>query len=108
MLRGAAVAAVTAGLGIGATRPAEAADASVTATSLDGADASVTATSLDGADASVTATSLDGADAITMSLTGGALGWSARRDGATARRPWPVRPWACDWATEPSSAPTPS
>ncbi|MGW3177047.1 twin-arginine translocation signal domain-containing protein [Streptomyces sp. NPDC001153] len=36
VLKGAAVAAATAALGIGSTYPAEASDASVTATSLDG------------------------------------------------------------------------
>ncbi|MET7698342.1 glycoside hydrolase family 97 catalytic domain-containing protein [Streptomyces sp. NPDC005485] len=59
ILKGAAVTAAAAALGVGATHPAEAADASVTATSL------------------------DGATSITMSLTGGALTWSARRDGVT-------------------------
>jgi alpha-glucosidase len=59
VLKGAAVTAATAALGIGSTYPAEASDASVTATSL------------------------DGTTSITMSLTGGALQWSARRNGAT-------------------------
>ena len=59
VLKGAAVVAATAALGIGSAYPAEASDASVTATSL------------------------DGTTSITMSLTGGSLQWSARRDGAT-------------------------
>ncbi|MER6125476.1 glycoside hydrolase family 97 catalytic domain-containing protein [Streptomyces sp. NPDC001795] len=59
VLKGAAVTASVAALGVATTRPAEAADASVTATSL------------------------DGTTTITMSLTGGALRWSARRNGAT-------------------------
>ncbi|MER6027766.1 glycoside hydrolase family 97 catalytic domain-containing protein [Streptomyces sp. NPDC001851] len=59
VLKGAAVAAATAALGIGSTYPAEASDASVTATSP------------------------DGTTGITMSLTGGSLQWSARRKGAT-------------------------
>ncbi|MER6069629.1 glycoside hydrolase family 97 N-terminal domain-containing protein [Streptomyces sp. NPDC001817] len=59
VLKGAAVAATTAALGIGSTYPAEASDASVTATSA------------------------DGTTSITMSLTGGSLQWSARRKGAT-------------------------
>ncbi|MDF2263976.1 glycoside hydrolase family 97 catalytic domain-containing protein [Streptomyces coacervatus] len=59
VLKGAAVTAATAALGIGSTYPAAAADASVTATSL------------------------DGTTSITMSLTGGSLQWSARRNGAT-------------------------
>ncbi len=58
VLKGAAVAAATAALGIGSTCPAEASDASVTATSP------------------------DGTTSITMSLTGGSLQWSARRKGA--------------------------
>ena len=59
VLKGAAVTAATAALGIASTYPAEAADASVTATSL------------------------DGTTSITLSLTGGSLQWSARRNGAT-------------------------
>ncbi|MFE8949406.1 glycoside hydrolase family 97 catalytic domain-containing protein [Streptomyces sp. NPDC007856] len=59
VLKGAAVAAATAALGIGSTYPSEASDPSVTATSP------------------------DGTTSITMSLTGGSLQWSARRKGAT-------------------------
>ena len=58
LLKGAAIAAGTAAAGIGATGTAAAADASVTATSP------------------------DGSTTITMSLTGGALSWSAERRGA--------------------------
>src|SRR5689334_8981366 len=58
LLKGAAIAAGTAAAGIGATGTAAAADASVTATSP------------------------DGSTTITMSLTGGALSWSAERGGA--------------------------
>lgn len=59
ILKGTAVTASAAALGIATPRPAEAADASVTATSL------------------------DGATTLTMSLTGGVLRWSAQRNGAT-------------------------
>ncbi|WP_037684434.1 glycoside hydrolase family 97 protein [Streptomyces griseus] len=58
LLKGAAVAAGTAAAGIGATGTAAAADAAVTATAP------------------------DGSTTITMSLTGGALSWSAKRRGA--------------------------
>ncbi|MFF7266368.1 glycoside hydrolase family 97 catalytic domain-containing protein [Streptomyces sp. NPDC008159] len=59
LLKGAAVAAGTAAVGIGTTGTAAAADASVTATAP------------------------DGSTTITMSLTGGVLSWSAKRRGAT-------------------------
>ncbi|MFI5676683.1 glycoside hydrolase family 97 protein [Streptomyces cellulosae] len=59
VLKAAAVTASAAALGIAGADPAEAADASVTASSL------------------------DGTTTITMSLLGGALRWSAKRDGAT-------------------------
>ncbi|MGW2724393.1 glycoside hydrolase family 97 catalytic domain-containing protein [Streptomyces sp. NPDC001492] len=59
LLKGAAVAVGTAAAGIGAAGTAAAAD-----------------------DASVTATAPDGSTTITMSLTGGALSWSAKRRGA--------------------------
>ncbi|WP_258193921.1 glycoside hydrolase family 97 protein [Streptomyces sp. MA5143a] len=59
LLKGAAVAAGTAAVGIGTTGTAAAADASVTATAP------------------------DGSTTITMSLTGGVLSWSAKRGGAT-------------------------
>ncbi|MFG2133556.1 glycoside hydrolase family 97 catalytic domain-containing protein [Streptomyces sp. NPDC048751] len=59
ILKGAAVTASAAALGVAATRPAEAADASVTATSL------------------------DGTTTLTLALTGGALRWSAARNGRT-------------------------
>jgi alpha-glucosidase len=75
VLKGAAVTAATAALSFGATRPAEAADASVTATSL------------------------DGATAITMSLTGGALQWSARRNGATVVESSAMGLWLSDGTT---------
>ncbi|WP_327312034.1 glycoside hydrolase family 97 protein [Streptomyces sp. NBC_01235] len=61
ILKGAAVTASAAALGIVGTRPAAA----------------------EATDASVTATSLDGTTTITMSLIGGALQWSARRNGTT-------------------------
>ncbi|MEU0026242.1 glycoside hydrolase family 97 catalytic domain-containing protein [Streptomyces sp. NPDC006335] len=63
LLKGVAATAAAAALGVAGTHPAEAADASVTATSL------------------------DGTTTITMSLTGGALTWSARRDGRTVVAP---------------------
>lgn len=55
LLKGAAAAAGTAAIGIGTTTTAAAADTSVTATAP------------------------DGSTTITMSLTGGALSWSAKR-----------------------------
>jgi alpha-glucosidase len=59
VLKGAAAAAGATALGIGAASPASAADASITATSL------------------------DGSNTITLSVIGGALKWSAKRNGAT-------------------------
>ncbi|MDQ0931385.1 glycoside hydrolase family 97 protein [Streptomyces turgidiscabies] len=59
LLRGAAVTVGAAALGAGAAGTAAAADASVTATAP------------------------DGSNTITMSLTSGALSWSAKREGAT-------------------------
>ncbi|MCX5052641.1 MULTISPECIES: glycoside hydrolase family 97 protein [unclassified Streptomyces] len=60
LLQGAAVTMGAAALGAGAAAPSAAA-----------------------ADASVTATAPDGSNTITMSLTSGALSWSAKRRGAT-------------------------
>src|SRR4051812_10985692 len=63
VLRGTAVAAGAAALGLGSAGSARAADASVTATSP------------------------DASTSITMSLVGGALQWSAKRLGATVVAP---------------------
>jgi len=59
VLKGAAVTVGAAALGVGAASPASAAETSVTATSL------------------------DGSTTITLSVVGGALTWSAQRDGTT-------------------------
>ncbi|GAA3788131.1 glycoside hydrolase family 97 catalytic domain-containing protein [Streptomyces phyllanthi] len=63
LLKGAAVTAGSVALGLGAAGVAEAADASITATSP------------------------DGKNKITMSLTGGVLQWSAKRNGTTVVAP---------------------